>query len=345
MIRAATVGAVIADTWRQSRQQVVFIVMLAVMALALAVGIALPRPIAGTEGDMRFGTILSDAPDQYFARQWVNEYARTLGAADDFGQMAAARNSNDQNVTPAERRERLQQFLQEQQRLRQAAVDKASDIPEYRRAVEYYIHTVVSLMFRVTLLLFIAACAGYFPGMLATGAIDIVLAKPLSRLQIFWSRYLGGMTLYAAAITAFCALLFVGVGLRTGVYHERIFYSIPLLVFTAMLLYSLLALIGTVSRSATMAMLIGYVFYVVVDSVIGGLMNFQPMLEQMGWKSVASVISVMRNVLPNFGLLNDMALASLLNMPKFQLQPFAVALAWLVGSFGLGYWVFRRRDY
>jgi ABC-type transport system involved in multi-copper enzyme maturation permease subunit len=334
------------DTWRQSRQQVVFIVMLAVMALALLAGITLPRPIIGSDGEKHFGTILSGQPDRYFARQWVNEYARTLGAADDFGPAAAMRSgAGNQNLNPAQRREQIQQYMQEQQRLRQTAADKASGVPEYRRAVEYYIHTVVGLMFRATLLLFIAACAGYFPGMLATGAIDIVLAKPISRLQIYWSRYLSGITLYGAAITAFCALLFVGVGLRTGIYHGRIFFSIPLLVFTAMLLYSLLAFIGTVSRSATMAMLIGYVFYVVVDTVIGGLMNFQPMLEQMGWESVATVISVMRNVLPNFGMMNDMALASLLNMPAFEFRPFAVALAWLMGSFCLGYWVFKRRDY
>ena len=71
----------------------------------------------------------------------------------------------------------------------------------------------------------------------------------------------------------------------------------------------------------------------------------QPVLERMGWESVTAVSDVLRHVLPNFGMLNEMALATLLNMPKFDPGPFAVALAWLLGSFALGYWVFRRRDY
>ena len=75
------------------------------------------------------------------------------------------------------------------------------------------------------------------------------------------------------------------------------------------------------------------------------MLALQPQFEQMGWESVAAVCAVLRHVLPNFGMLNEMALATLLNMPKFQAGPFAVALAWLLGSFGLGYWVFKRRDY
>jgi ABC-type transport system involved in multi-copper enzyme maturation permease subunit len=200
-------------------------------------------------------------------------------------------------------------------------------------------------MFRITMLLFIAACAGYFPAMLTSGAVDIVLSKPLSRLQIYSSKYFGGIVLYAAAIATFCLLLFIGVGVRTGIFHLPIFYGIPLLMFSAMVLYAILALIGTASRSATLALVMGYLLYVVVDTVVTMLLSFQPMFEAMGWNGVAAAVDVVRHVLPNFGLMNDMALGSLLTMPKFQFTPFAVALAWMVGCFGLGYWIFKRRDY
>jgi hypothetical protein len=94
-----------------------------------------------------------------------------------------------------------------------------------------------------------------------------------------------------------------------------------------------------------MAMVTGYVFYVVVDSLIELLLTLQPQFEQMGWESVSTFCTNLRAVLPNFGLLNDMALAALLNMPVLQPGPFAVALAWLAGNLALGYWIFNRRDY
>jgi ABC-type transport system involved in multi-copper enzyme maturation permease subunit len=340
------IRAVIGDTWRQSRQQVVFIVMLAVMLVLLIGGIALPRPIVNAAGVNEFGTVLSERPVNFFADRWTETYANTLMKGDDTSRNAAMVNvATNEKLTQAERMARMRASVEETRRARNEAVSKATDIPPYRRAVEYYIYLVVGAMFKITMLLFIAACAGYFPAMLGTGAVDVVLSKPLSRLQIYLSRYVGGIALYTMAITAFCALLYVGIGLRTGVFHYRIFFSIPLLVFTAMLLFSLLALVGTAGRSATWAMVVGFVFYVVVDSLVAGLFTFQPVLERMGWESVATVIEVLRNVLPNFGLLNDMALNSLLNVPLFEFAPFAVALVWLFGCFGLGYWIFNERDY
>lgn len=340
------IRAVLEDTWQQSKQQAVFIVMLAVMLAALVAGIALPRPIVAADGQKQFGTVLSGEPDRFFARQWVTEYARALMGGDDASRAIALRSvASDRNLTQEQRRERMQSLAREQQRRFEEASAKAVDVPEYQRAVEYYIHFVVGGMFKVTMLLFIAACAGYFPAMLGSGAVDIVLSKPLSRLQIYASRYLGGIVLYTAAIAVFCLLFYLGIGLRTGIFHARIFLGIPLLAFSAMVLYALLALVGTAGRSATMAMVAGYVFYVVIDSVLGWLINMQPMFQQMGWESVATLCGIVRHVLPNFAMMNDMALASLLTMPIFDPVPFAVALAWLLGCFGVGYWIFNRRDY
>ncbi len=340
------IRAVIGDTWRQSRQQVVFIVMLAVMLVVLIAGIALPRTVVTADGEKHLGTMLSDGTVDFFAREWTNEYANTLLKGDEASRSAAQRSIfTDTTLTPEQRRERIRAYAQEQQQARDTAVAKATNVPEYQRAVEYYVRWVVRIMFTITILLFIAACAGYFPAMLTSGAVDIVLSRPLSRLQIYASKYVGGIVLYTAAIAAFCVLLFLGIGVRTGIFHLRIFFCIPLLMFSAMVLYAMLALIGTSSRSATLALVMGYVFYVVVDSLISGLLNAQPLLDAAGWHSVAATINVARHVLPNFGLMNDMALASLLNMPKFEFTPFAVALAWLFGCFGLGYWIFNRRDY
>lgn len=337
---------VIGDTWRQSRQQVVFVIMLVVMLVFLIGGIALPRPIVHADGTKEFGLVLSERPVNFFADQWTGEYAKTLLKGDQASRNAARMAIfTDQKLTPAERTQKVQQMRQEEERARNEAVSKATDIPIYQRSVEFYVYVVVGWMFRITMLLFIAACAGYFPGMLSTGAVDIVLAKPLSRLQIYSARYFGGIALYAAAITAFCLLLFVGVGLRTGIFPYRIFYGIPLLMFTASLLYSMLAYLGIASRSATMAMVMGYLFYVVVDLIVGLLLTAQPLLQRLGWESVTGVAPVLRNVLPNFSVLNSMALGSLLNVPAFDFAPFAVALVWLLGCFGLGYWLFSQRDY
>ena len=341
------IGAIISDTWEQSKQQGVFIAMLVIMALLLVGAIALPK-VFDEGSEKAFGLAISDQPSNYFAQQWINVYASTLGMEEQSPSALLSGLGGNNNLSREQRREQAQQFQQqlvERQRVRREAVEAADNLSNFQRSVEYYINVVVGAMFTVSLLFFIAACAGYFPAMLSSGAVDIVLSKPISRLKIFLGKYVGGITLFAAAIVAFNTLLYVGIGLRTGVWHERIFLSLPLLIFTAMVLYAVLALIGTWSKSATMALILGYVLYLVVDSLVGVLLDFQPVFQELGWESVADFCSVLRTLTPNFGNLKDLAVGSVLNIPAFQVAPFITALAWLFICLGLGYWIFARRDY
>ena len=41
--------------------------------MTLVAGSALPRPIGGTDGAKRVGTVLTEQPVDYFAQQWFNE--------------------------------------------------------------------------------------------------------------------------------------------------------------------------------------------------------------------------------------------------------------------------------
>lgn len=348
------IGAIINDTWQQSKQQGVFIFMLAVMAVILLGGVALPRTFVDADGGKSFGTVLSDRPVNYFSQQWVNAYAETLDIGVErpslFSSWRNARrggfaNQDNDGLTRQQQRQQQIQQLLALQAQRTEAVNAASSIPTYQRSVEYYVNVVVSLMFTVSLLLFIAASAGYFPALLTSGAVDIVLSKPISRLKIFSGKYLGGMVLYAGAIFVFMVLLYVGIGVRTGIWHARIFLSMPLLIFIALVLYAVLALIGTWSKSATMALVLGYVLYLVVDSLLGVLLDFQPVFQELGWESVDQFCSFLRFVTPNFGIMKDIAVASILNVPSLQITPFVVAVVWLFACLGGGYWIFARRDF
>jgi ABC-type transport system involved in multi-copper enzyme maturation permease subunit len=214
-----------------------------------------------------------------------------------------------------------------------------------RRSVEVMLYGVAGIIFTVSMLLFLAASAGYIPNMLEAGAIDIVLAKPVDRLKIWLGKYLGGLALYAAAISAAYFVIFVGVGLHTGVWVGRLFLVMPLQVFCAGVLFAIIAALGVVSRSSTLCLVVGLLFYLVIDSVVGSLISFERMGMLRDWPSLETVGRAMRYTLPNFGLLKESATASVLQMPLMQWQPFLVALAWLFAALGFGYWRFSRTDY
>ncbi len=193
--------------------------------------------------------------------------------------------------------------------------------------------------------LFLAACSGYYPGLLESGAVDIVLAKPVDRLRIYLGKFVGGLLLFGALLLVSYTLIFLGVGIKTGVWHPKLFMVMPLQLFSAAVLYAILAWLGVVSRSQTLCLVAGLVFYFVIDTLLAMLIDFQQlgMFEELGWFDGA--VGWLRYVMPNFGVLKQTASVSVLNMPLFEWTPIIVAAVWMVGALGLGYWRFQRTDY
>jgi ABC-type transport system involved in multi-copper enzyme maturation permease subunit len=176
--------------------------------------------------------------------------------------------------------------------------------------------------------------------MLEAGAVDIVLAKPLERWKIYLGKYIGGLALYTVAVGSTYLLVFIGFGVRTGVWHGAIALVLPLQVFAAATLFALLGLVGVIWRSSTLAMILGYAYYIVVDSIVSLLT--MPIF-QVGW--MQSLSKFLRAFVPNFDSIKSAATLSVINAPAIDWQRIGVAAAWLVISLGLGYWKFRRTDY
>lgn len=321
--------AIIADTWRQSRQQVVFLIMLGLLAVTVSVAVGLVHTVEVTEAD---GTVvekvgLHGIPEstELLSEGWAGLYAATI-VADHL--------DNGEAVDP---------FSREGQKLQQELLtlaEREAEIDAKRRGVETLIWAVGFVIYMVSMLLFIAACAGYFPALLEAGAIDIVLAKPLERWKIFFGKYLGGMALFTAALLGAYILLFFGLGVRTGVWHLAIFRVMPLQVLSAATLFALIALIGMARGRTAIAMLVGYGYYLIVDKIMKVLL-----FAQFGSENWQGIQELLRTTIPNFVKVRDTALMSIINAPATDWQPVMVMFAWMLISLGLGFWVFYRRDY
>jgi ABC-type transport system involved in multi-copper enzyme maturation permease subunit len=321
--------AIVADTWRQSRQQVVFLIMLGLLALTVVVTVSLAHTVEVREDD---GSVVEKVALHGFSEStdmltmgWSTLYMSTI---------AAEFLDEDESFDPfSEEGQRLQE------RMLEVAEHEARTDPK-RRGVETLIFGVGFAIYVISMLLFIAACSGYYPAMLQSGAIDIVLAKPLERWKIFLGKYMGGLALFTAALFGAYALLFLGLGLRTGVYHPAIFQVMPLQLLSAATLFGLIALLGVARGSTALAMIVGYVYYIIVDKIMQFLL-FMPFGGD-GWKSAQKLL---RATVPNFVKVRDTALMSVINAPAVDWQPVLVMFAWMLLSLGLGYWIFHRRDY
>jgi hypothetical protein len=112
--------------------------------------------------------------------------------------------------------------------------------------------------------------------------------------------------------------MFLGLGFRTGVWHLQFFAAMPVIVFSAALLYALVAWIGALTRSTALAVIVGYVYYVVLEWFVWGLQVLDQVLARGGveYRWVTALSEGSRWAFPGFGRLRIAAQAAVLDSPS-----------------------------
>lgn len=104
-------------------------------------------------------------------------------------------------------------------------------------------------------LLAVVITAAFIPNMMAKGALDLIVSKPVSRVGLLVCKYLGGLT-FMVLLTSFAVVgVYLMVGVRTGIWAPHFLAAIPLLTLQFAILYAVSTLIGTLTRNSLVAIL------------------------------------------------------------------------------------------
>ena len=213
------------------------------------------------------------------------------------------------------------------------------------KGMEAHMGSLAFALCWISLLGFVATSAGYIPNMIDSGSIDIVLSKPINRWQLYFGKYLGGLGLFSALVSVVWVVAFVVMALKTGIWQWSFFYALPFVLFSMALLYSIIAWVGLWTRSTSMAMVLGYVYLIVVDTVISilGKPNSVPGLtDQPIFRELAVFI---QGGFPSFKWLMEGSEAAVYSVPFIPWHTVIVGAVWLVICLGTSYNRFRINDY
>ncbi len=111
------------------------------------------------------------------------------------------------------------------------------------------------------IILALVSTASIFPEMLQSGAIDVVLSKPISRTGLFIAKYLSALLFVAFQVTLLSVMVFGAGWWRLGVLDWSVFLSIPLVVLFFSYLYSVAVLLGVWLKSSLPALLLTLLFW------------------------------------------------------------------------------------
>lgn len=135
----------------------------------------------------------------------------------------------------------------------------------YKGIFSYFI-VGLWLAWAATILALIST-ASMFPDLVARGSIDLMLSKPVSRMTIFFTKYVAGLLFAILQVSIVCVGVFFATGWRVDEWNWAIFLAIPIVTVFFSYLYCISALVGTLTRSSITALLLALLFWFSLFSV------------------------------------------------------------------------------
>ncbi len=117
------------------------------------------------------------------------------------------------------------------------------------------------------LILAIISTASIFPDFLSGGSVDLFIAKPISRLRLFLTKYFAGMLFAFLQLAIFSIGAFFIVGIRGKMWEPRLFLAIPIVLCMFSYLYAIGVLLGVLTRSTIATLLLTILCWGIIAGV------------------------------------------------------------------------------
>lgn len=107
----------------------------------------------------------------------------------------------------------------------------------------------------IAVILALITCAPVFPEFMAEGSAGVSLSKPISRLRLFFYKYLCGLLFAFLQTGLFCAIVFFAIRIQVGTWNPTVFWAVPLVVLMFSYLWSVMVAVGVRTRSVMASVL------------------------------------------------------------------------------------------
>jgi ABC-type transport system involved in multi-copper enzyme maturation permease subunit len=115
----------------------------------------------------------------------------------------------------------------------------------------------------IATVLALISTASIFPDFIAFGSIDLFLSKPISRLRLFFTKYVAGLLFVILQVLIFTVMAFIVLGVRGGGWFPGLFWAIPIVLCFFSYLFSVCVFFGVLWRSTLAAFFLTLVFWLI----------------------------------------------------------------------------------
>ena len=222
-----------------------------------------------------------------------------------------------------------------------SGTDQSHFIINVATTLQYIIITPLSSL---CLLLAIFSSASFVPNMLEKGNIDLLLSKPVSRPQLLWGKYLGGILVVLINIAFLIIGVWLIISLKFSYWNFNILSIILLITFTFAVLYALIVYFGVITQSSVLGMMIAYFIFLVLSPLLHFFKNnMDSFIHSSFLKGI--IISVYYVIPKTSELMGDMAKSLAAGQGITDYQPIWTSGLFLFLMMFFSLMAFRKKDF
>ncbi|MFA5010319.1 MAG: ABC transporter permease subunit [Ignavibacteria bacterium] len=208
-----------------------------------------------------------------------------------------------------------------------------------------YIVAGIPMFMLVSSMLIITS--SFIPDMLKKGHIDLLLSKPISRTKIIIGHFLAATLIVLIAFTFLMGAIWILVSSKTGFWNPSFLYSILWFTLIFSVLYSAVMLIGILSRSTILTIIINMLLFFPVSFLLY-LANtyFQSDEKSIVFGPVAeSLLKFFYQILPKPWDMQDITVSFVTQNAVVNYMPLISSLLFMTIMLVLSIWYFNKKDY
>ncbi|QQS37594.1 MAG: ABC transporter permease subunit [Ignavibacteriales bacterium] len=203
---------------------------------------------------------------------------------------------------------------------------------------------IISPLAGLCLLLAIFSSASFIPNMLEKGNIDLLLSKPVSRTQLLWGKYFGGIIVVLLNIAFLILGVWLTISFKLGYWDISFLSVIFVVTFTFAVLYSIIVLFGVLTKSSIFGMMAAYFIFIILSP----LMNFANTQLKVFVESetIRGIIKVIYYIVPKTSeLMGQITLNLASGKGITDFQPVLTSFLFLILVMGISNFIFVKKDF
>jgi ABC-type transport system involved in multi-copper enzyme maturation permease subunit len=201
---------------------------------------------------------------------------------------------------------------------------------------------VIMPLFGGGLFLSIFSVSSFIPNMLEKGNIDVFLSKPISRTELLLGKFFGGILVVFFNVVYLVVAIWAMTGAKFTSWDSAFLLSAFSITFAFMVLYAMIILIGVLTQSSVLAMMLSYLIFFILSPLLEARKTWGVIIHS---DFVKSLVDMLYYIIPKTSEMGTITKELAIGNQIQNIQPIFSSFLFMILALVLSIFIFNKKDY